>query len=401
MNYREKSKRASQTARTYGSDDPRNEQVARRKVLEERDASRGSSVPVPAPARSGDSGIRFSLDGWGLGSLDHADFAGRDGVDVIAIQRDGQTFFRFSLSQDVLDDIASGGGGGGAPTTAEYLVGTSDGTLSAERVVTDTATAVWDLSTPGQAAVNVPDGSIGTAKLGGDITAAGIALLDDANAAAQRTTLGLATIASSASAADLTSGTVPTARLGTGSATSSTYLRGDSTWQLLPSMTVADGDKGDITVSSTGTVWTIDAGVVTYAKIQDTSAASVILGRGAGSGAGDVQEITLGTNLSMSGTTLNATGGGGSGTWTEANLNFGSTPTYGGQFTISDGTITGTEKIVVTASGTAPVDLTSDEFEMDGLLLAAVAGVGEITVYAVVYPGPITGIRKILYQAAA
>lgn len=45
-------------------------------------------------------------------------------------------------------------GGGGAPTTAEYVVGASDGTLSAERVVTDTTgnTGVtWDLATGGQA----------------------------------------------------------------------------------------------------------------------------------------------------------------------------------------------------------------------------------------------------------
>jgi hypothetical protein len=53
----------------------------------------------------------------------------------------------------------------GAPTSAEYLVGALSGALSAERLVTNTATAAWDLSTPGQAAVNVPDDAITNAKL--------------------------------------------------------------------------------------------------------------------------------------------------------------------------------------------------------------------------------------------
>jgi hypothetical protein len=73
---------------------------------------------------------------------------------------------------------------------------------------------------------------------------------------------------------------------------------------------LTDGDKGDITVSASGATWTIDASAVTYAKLQNTAAASVLLGRGA-AGAGAPQEITLGTGLSMTGTTLSATGAGG------------------------------------------------------------------------------------------
>jgi len=72
--------------------------------------------------------------------------------------------------------------------------------------------------------------------------------------------------------------------------------------------TVADGDKGDITVSSSGTVWTVDGDAITYAKMQNVSAGSKVLGRG-DSGSGDVQEITLGSNLTITGTTLSATGG--------------------------------------------------------------------------------------------
>lgn len=59
------------------------------------------------------------------------------------------------------------------------------------RVLTDTATIDFDAATDGQMKASVIDGSITTTKLGGDITTAGKALLDDASAAAQRTTLGV------------------------------------------------------------------------------------------------------------------------------------------------------------------------------------------------------------------
>jgi len=74
---------------------------------------------------------------------------------------------------------------------------------------------------------------------------------------------------------------------------------------------VTDGDKGDITVTSSGSIWTIDNDAVTYAKIQNVTTSSVLLGR-ATTGAGNIEEIILGSGLTISGSTISAAGGGGS-----------------------------------------------------------------------------------------
>jgi hypothetical protein len=66
---------------------------------------------------------------------------------------------------------------------------------------------------------------------------------------------------------------------------------------------VGDGNKGEITVTGSGTNWSIDDGAVTWNKIQHTSADSVLIGRGDVS-AGEVEEISLGAGLLMSGTTV-------------------------------------------------------------------------------------------------
>lgn len=76
-----------------------------------------------------------------------------------------------------------------------------------------------------------------------------------------------------------------------GDAAANKYLKADGTWATVSASGVSDGDKGDITVSSSGTAWTIDNDVVTYAKMQNVSATSRILGR-ITSGAGDVEELT-------------------------------------------------------------------------------------------------------------
>lgn len=88
-------------------------------------------------------------------------------------------------------------------------------------------------------------------------------------------------------------------------------------------VSIADRDWGDITSTSSGSVWNIDAdavgsaeiatgavgttevddNAVTYAKIQNVTA-SRVLGRGAGAGDGDPQELTIGDGLAMTGTSI-------------------------------------------------------------------------------------------------
>jgi hypothetical protein len=79
---------------------------------------------------------------------------------------------------------------------------------------------------------------------------------------------------------------------------------------LVSSGGVSDGDKGDITVSGSGATYTIDNSAVTYAKMQNVSAVSKLLGRNSGT-TGPPEEITLGSGLTMTGSTLSASGGGG------------------------------------------------------------------------------------------
>lgn len=96
--------------------------------------------------------------------------------------------------------------------------------------------------------------------------------------------------------------TAPTASPGTNNTQLATTAYVDA---AVTAGSIPDGDKGDITTSSSGTVWTIDNAVISYAKIQNLDALSV-LGRSANS-SGVSASIAAGTDnqvLRRSGTSI-------------------------------------------------------------------------------------------------
>lgn len=103
--------------------------------------------------------------------------------------------------------------------------------------------------------------------------------------------------------------------LGTGLSLAGTVLSasGAAINQLTGDVTAGPGSGSQAATIAANAVTTgkiLDANV-TLAKLVDASAASILLGRGAGGGSGDFQEITLGTGLSMASQVLSASGSGG------------------------------------------------------------------------------------------
>jgi hypothetical protein len=222
-----------------------------------------------------------------------------------------------------------------APTDAAYVTLTTNTTLTAERTL-----AVG-------AALSLTDGgannpvTIGTAAFTGDVTASAnshaMTIANDAvtfakmlNSTAASVLVGRGSASGAGDFQEITlgsgismAGTVLSAS-GTGAPVGASYvciatdatLTSERTLAVSAALSLSDGGAnnpvtlgraaltGDVTASADSNATTIANNAVTYAKMQDVSAASRLIGRGASSGSGDPEEMTVGSSLSISGTVL-------------------------------------------------------------------------------------------------
>jgi hypothetical protein len=86
-------------------------------------------------------------------------------------------------------------------------------------------------------------------------------------------------------------------------------------------------------------------------------------------------------------------------TWTETEINFGTTPTFNVNTTVTDASVGPTKKIVVIPSGNPGTSRVGNDYEWDVIAFSAVPGTGNFVLSALASFACV-GRRKVFYQVS-
>lgn len=192
----------------------------------------------------------------------------------ILVMRAGNWRLLGGTAAQAIDGDITVSSGNGSTRTAAITTGVivnadinASAAIALSKLATQAANSVVANATAGSA---VPTAvAVGTntvlGRVGGNIVAAAL-VNAQVDAAAAIALSKLATQAADSFVGNFTAGVaVPTARAGSSIAgTGLTYTTGGTLSVTVP---LSDGDKGDITVASSGTSWTVDANTITPAKL--------------------------------------------------------------------------------------------------------------------------------------
>jgi len=114
-----------------------------------------------------------------------------------------------------------------------------------------------------------------------------------------------------------------------------------------------------------------------------------------------IPEVQAGTNVTLAhnarGPVISASGGGGSVTVVEVEIDFGTKPVFDALFTVVDASVNAASKVTVTESGKTATGRTQGDAQWDSIDGAALPGAGSFQLFCTASPGPVVGRRLMQY----